>query len=90
MNKAGVVIALVIVAVLGLIAYSTFSASPYRVKACMTFKGQTACKIVKGKSEKGALETAITGACADIASGVTDTINCTQSQPSSVEWLAKK
>lgn len=76
-------------AFLGLIAYSTLSGFEYRVKACMTFKGQTVCKTVKGKSEKGALETAVTGACADIASGVTDTINCTQSQPSSVEWLMR-
>lgn len=87
MNKTGIAIAIFIAAFLGLVAYSTLGGVRYRVQLCMAYKGQTACKTVSGKSEKSALETAITGACADIASGVTDTMNCTQSEPQSTKWL---
>jgi hypothetical protein len=87
LNKTGIAIAIFVLALIGLVAYSTLTGSKYRVHLCMTYKGQTACKTVSAKSEKGALENAITGACADIASGVTDTINCTQSQPESTKWL---
>jgi hypothetical protein len=89
LNKTTVAIVIFVVAFLGLIAYSTLGGTKYRVELCMTYKGQTACKTVSAKSEKAALESAITGACADIASGVTDTMNCTQAQPQSTKWLSR-
>jgi hypothetical protein len=88
-SSTALAVGLFILALISLIAYSTFGGSKYRVQLCMTYKGQTACKTVSAKSEKGALENAVTGACADIASGVTDTINCTQSQPQSTKWLER-
>jgi hypothetical protein len=88
-SSTAVAIGLFILALVTLIFYSTFSGSKYRVRLCMTYKGQTACKTVSARSEKGALENAVTGACADIASGVTDTINCTQSEPQSTKWLTR-
>ncbi|HEX4773463.1 MAG TPA: hypothetical protein VH351_21710 [Bryobacteraceae bacterium] len=89
MNKTAIAIVIFVAAFVALIAYSTLGGPKYRVELCMTYKGQTACKTVSAKSEKGALENAITGACADIASGVTDTMNCTQSQPQSTKWLSR-
>lgn len=55
----------------------------------MSYGGQTSCKKASGKSERAALEAAVNGACADIASGVTDTINCQQSEPQKVTWLER-
>ena len=89
MNKTGVVVAVFVALLIGLIAYSTMAGAQYRVRLCMTFHGQTSCKTVSAKSEKGALEAAVTGACADVASGVTETMNCTQSAPSQTTWLTR-
>ncbi len=55
----------------------------------MTFNGNSACKTVSAKSEQGALRSAAENACADIASGVTDSIKCEKADPQSVEWLQR-
>ena len=72
-----------------MLALATFGKSKYKVRVCMTFKGQTACKVVSGAEENAVLRTAVTDACADVAGGVTDTVNCQSTPPQSVTWLKK-
>ena len=89
MNKIGAIVALFVIAFLALIAYSTLHGPRYRLEACMAYGGRTACKTVSAKSEQSALRSAAEGACADIASGVTDTLRCEQSEPQKVKWLER-
>ena len=89
MNKIGLVIALFLVAFVALLAYSTLHGPRYRVEVCMTFNGASTCKTVNAKSEEAALRSARENACADISSGVDDTIRCQNSEPKSVTWLKK-
>jgi hypothetical protein len=67
--------------------YSTLHGPRYRVEVCMTYQGRTACKTVNAKSETAALRSGTENACADIASGVTDTVRCQESEPQSVRWI---
>jgi hypothetical protein len=67
--------------------YSTLHGPRYRVEVCMTYQGRTACKTVNAKSEAAALRSGTENACADIASGVTDTVRCQESEPQSVRWI---
>ncbi len=55
----------------------------------MTFNDRTVCKTVNAKSEEFALRGARENACADISSGVDDTIRCQNTEPTSVKWLKK-
>jgi hypothetical protein len=55
----------------------------------MAFNGQSTCKTVNAKSQNAAVRSATENACADIASGVDDTIRCENSEPKSVRWLKK-
>ncbi len=55
----------------------------------MSFGGRSACKTVNAKSEAGAIRSATENACADISSGVTETMRCQQSEPQSVRWLER-
>ncbi len=55
----------------------------------MAYEGRSACKTVSAKEEAAALRSATENACADIASGVTDTMRCQQTEPKSVNWLAR-
>ena len=55
----------------------------------MTFNGQTSCKIAGASSEMTAMRAATEGACANISSGVTDTVKCQNTAPDSVRWLKK-
>jgi hypothetical protein len=61
----------------------------YRVEVCMAYQGRTNCRTVSAKSEQAAIRSASDNACADIASGVTDTMRCDQSQPQSIKWLER-
>ena len=88
-NKIGYFVAAFLLIFLALVAYSTLHGPRYRVEVCMAFNNHTTCKTVSGKSEEAALRSGITNACADMASGVSETMRCEQSQPASLKWLAR-
>ncbi len=81
-----------VVAVIGAVVYTTMSASStrYRVEVCMEFQGRSRCATAAAATEQNALRTATDNACAVIASGVTETMQCGNTQPVSVRWLAGK
>jgi hypothetical protein len=88
MRKPVVIGVLFIVGMLAAIIYSTIGSNPFRVEVCLTFKGQPVCKTASGATEEFALRSARTNACGMIASGVTDTIACENTVPTSVTWLS--
>jgi len=75
--------------VLALIAYSTLHGPRYRVEICMAYQGHSACKTVSARSEEAALRSGRENACADISSGVTDTVRCQNTDPQSIKWLSR-
>lgn len=87
--KPGLLIALFVLVLAGLIGWSTFHGPRYRVQVCMNFQGRQACKTVSGKSEEAALKGGIENACGDLVSGVSETFACGQMQPQSVKWLSR-
>lgn len=91
MNKN--VIAAVVVAVallLGVLVYSSMHIAKYRVEVCVAYSGRTECRTASADSQDHALRSAQSNACALIASGVTDTMQCEHSTPTSVKWLDTK
>ena len=86
--KKPVIVGIVFVVIfLGVIIYSSMNLSGYRVEVCMTFGGRTNCRTASGSTEEFARRTATTNACAEIASGVTDSIACEQAVPAKVTRL---
>jgi hypothetical protein len=75
------------VVVLAAIAFSTFGAQPYRCRVCIAFNGRTDCRTASAKTRKEAERAAVTTACAQLASGVSESSRCDNTPPSSVEWL---
>ncbi len=53
----------------------------------MEYRGQSSCRTVNAKSKQAAVRAGTENACADIASGVTDTMRCVEAEPKSVKWL---
>lgn len=89
MNKpalAAVVFALV---VLGALVYMSvnLARNRVRVEVCMEYAGRTSCRTVSGDTQQHALQTAVTNACADVASGVTETTQCEHAAPKSIRRL---
>jgi hypothetical protein len=80
----GIVFALI---VLFVIVYSSMNLSGHKVEVCITFNGRSNCRTAAGATEEFARRTAITNACGEIASGVTDSIACENTQPTSVRVI---
>jgi hypothetical protein len=89
LNKVGVAIAVFVAVFIALVAYSTFHGPRYRVEICMSVDGRSTCRTVSGKSEEAALRGGMTNACADLVSGVTETMRCEATKPQSVKWFQR-
>jgi hypothetical protein len=61
---------------IGFVVYSSLQVGSVRCEVCIPFEGREACRAVDGASEHDALMAARTNACAQIASGVTQTMAC--------------
>ena len=91
MKKSIFIPALFVALVIGAVVYTTMTSSTkrYRVEVCVEFQGRTACRTAAAATEQQALRTAQDNACAQIASGVTDSMQCgTYTKPTSVKWLS--
>ena len=86
MKKPVLVGILIFAALIALIAFSTMNMAKFRVEVCMDFKGRTSCRTTAGSTREFARHTAITNACAEISSGVTEVLGCEHTEPTSVTW----
>lgn len=59
--------------------------STFNCRVCMNFNGKQNCAKAIGRDRESCLSTAKDNACALIASGMTDSIQCTHTEPSLVE-----
>ena len=75
----------VLVPVVAVVVYSSFQVSEFECEVCMTFEGNQSCRRVNAKTELEALRGATDNACALIASGVTQTMRCTHSEPTTAK-----
>jgi hypothetical protein len=75
-----------VAAVIGFIVYSTFHQPRVRAQVCMSFNGRRDCRTASASTRQEALRAAVSNACAQLASGVTESIQCENTKPESVEW----
>lgn len=85
--KRGIWILFGVVAFFGLLWFLTMGQRQHRVEVCIAFQGQRNCATAAGQTPQQALRAASDTACATISSGMTDTIACSQTTPSSVRWV---
>jgi len=83
--KAAIVAAFLVFA--AILVYSSLRLGQVKVEVCIEFKGRTGCGTAAAPTEEEALRTAADNACALIASGMTDSIACSRTQPVSVRRL---
>ena len=88
--KTGFVIVATIIGLAVLVVWSSMGLTAYRVEVCMAYDGRTACRTASGADKESALRTASDNACAQISSGMTDSMACGRSVPTSVKWLEGK
>ncbi len=87
MSKVALVSILFGLAVLGVLVYSTLNLRQVTCEVCMTFNGRSKCAKASGTNREEAQRTATDTACAPISSGMTDSIQCSNTPPDSVTWF---
>jgi hypothetical protein len=88
--KRGVwIVVAALAAFVGLVVYTTMGVGRYQCEVCITFGGRTACRTASARTEELALRTATENACAQLASGMTESNRCQSTPPDRVRWLAR-
>lgn len=90
MNKTVILAIAFAIAVLIVVIYTTIGTARFRCEVCVSFRGRSACRTASAPTEEDALRTATENACAQIASGVTDSMACENTPPASVKWLSRR
>jgi hypothetical protein len=84
MNKTTLIAILFALAVLATLIYSSMNLRQYSCEVCITYQGQNNCATASGTSREEAVRTASDVACAPIANGMTESIQCSNTPPKSV------
>jgi hypothetical protein len=87
MSKTTLLAILFGLAVLGMLIYSTMGLQQYTCKVCKTYQGKTNCSTAHAPNREEATRTASDVACAVISSGMTESIQCSNTMPDSTECV---
>ena len=69
------------------VVYLSLHLGQVKVEVCMEFRGRSNCGTAAAPTEEEAVRTATDNACATISSGMTDSIACSNTPPTSVRRL---
>ncbi len=58
------------------VIYYSLSLDRVSCEVCVEFRGQKACRTASGSNRKEAIQTATVNACAQLVSGMTDSMDC--------------
>jgi len=82
--KIGIVTGFVLIVMLGLLIYAMLQQAQVTCEACVTFRGNTDCRTAVGPDREQATRTAVDNACGLLASGMADSISCSNTPPDSL------
>lgn len=68
----------------GVMTWMMLSGRRHRVEVCIEYRGRTLCRTAAGPTREEAIRTAADNACALLASGMTDSMQCGRTEPKSV------
>jgi hypothetical protein len=71
----------VLAPIAAVVVYSSFHVSQFACEVCISFQGRDQCRTVKAQTQEEALRGAIDNTCGILASGVTDTLRCQRTMP---------
>jgi len=88
MKKPAVWIVAAFAIAFGLMMFTSFrGVTGHRVEACIEFEGRESCRTASASTRQQAERTAIDNACAQLTSGMTNSIACQNTPPKSLRVL---
>ncbi len=88
-SKAWLLGALVALALLSLLIFSSLNLAKYKAEVCVTFNGMTQCRTAAGATEEYVIRAATSDACSTMASGVTQSMACEQASAPVIHWIRR-
>jgi len=82
-KRGVIVLGLLALGTIGLIVVGVRQSLSASCEVCITFQGRTACRSAVGATDQEATTTAIQNACAFLAAGMTQTVQCQNRPPDS-------
>ena len=82
--KASLVTVVLLVGLLGVLAWLTLGYQQVECKVCMDFKGRQNCATAAAATREEAIRTGRSTACGLIVAGVRDSFACDAAQPASI------
>jgi len=73
-----------VMGLLGALVYLSLSATAVECTVCVTFNGRTECRSARATTSEESIRTAIAAACALLATGMTESLRCERTPPTSV------
>ena len=84
MTRASMVALAMILAVAGFVVYASMGQDKLTCEVCVTHKGRSKCRKAAGPTRDQTVEAAQDNACAFLATGMTQNIQCGQIRPDRV------
>ena len=81
--------AVFIIGVLAVLVYTSIGYHQFEVELCITYKGRSACGTAAGATREEAMRAAANLTCSSIASGMSEDIACSRTEPDSIRWITE-
>jgi hypothetical protein len=83
-SRAGLIGALALLSVMAFVVYQSLLAGSATCEVCVEYRGRSQCRAVSAATDDEATTSAIVNACAYISGGVTDSMACQRTIPTSI------
>lgn len=83
-RRIGLIATLVLAVILVLVILSSTSQGQFTCEVCVTFGGRTRCRTASATKREDAVRTATDNACTFLSSGMTESMQCSRTQPDRV------
>lgn len=83
-SRTGLIGALALLAVMAFVVYQSMVAGTATCEVCVEYRGRSQCRTVSAASEAEATTSAVVNACAYLSGGVTDSMACQRTTPTSI------
>ena len=75
--------------IIGYVLYRSLTIAEYECEVCLTFQSDTVCRTAASGTREASIDSAITSACGTLASGMTESIRCQNTQPVRVTCMER-
>jgi hypothetical protein len=82
--KIAIITVILVAVTLGVLILAMMQQAEVSCEVCVTFQGQTDCKVALGPDRESAIRTATDNACGLLARGMADGISCQNTTPDSI------